>query len=144
MRLRVIKMLGIIRPISKETLNAMIKSLADPDGEVRNQAVSSLGTIGPEAAPRSPLCLRSCTRRPKRSTASGSRARNDWQTGRAVTARGAAEGGRPEPAAARLLALGGLGRPIEPTALPVLIAALRDKDERVRGTRPPPWRRIAR
>ena len=36
--------------------------------------------------------------------------------------------------ASAAFALGGLGRPIEPTAMPVLIAALRDKDERVRSS----------
>ncbi len=54
MRLRVIKVLSIIRPISGETVSAMIKSLADPDEEVSHQAVMILGTMGPEAAPRSP------------------------------------------------------------------------------------------
>ena len=51
MRLRVIKTLGIMRPISKETISAMIKSLGDPDGEVRNQAVQNVQAMGPEATP---------------------------------------------------------------------------------------------
>ena len=112
----------------------MIKSLADPDEEVSHQAVMILGTMGPEAAPAIPPLL--AFQRPSDAY------------GRQAVAQVLAAIGKPavpsllevlqkedDPSlrAAAAYALGGLGRPIEPTAIPALIAALRDKDERVRS-----------
>jgi HEAT repeat protein len=123
-----------MRPFPAEAANAMIKLLSDPDREVRRLAIWSIPVLGPEAT----LAIK-----PLLEAMRGADDNCRQEAAMALARIGRAAVPRlivtlkadddPKVRASAALALGQM-TPIPPAAMPHLIAALRDKHERVRGT----------